>query len=1207
MSTRRLLSAFSAAALAASTLLLIPVPADAASGPSLTPEDGAVVSGSVPVASSPTTRGDQVTALTLDGKPLDAKHDAGSSKLRFGVGDNSIEGRYGSYFIINGKKDQRVELSDPEYVSSTYDVDVPNEWLKEGENTVHLQVGTVQTGCGTNYDDFEIFDLELITGGPSKPAESNKVSYNMGDGSCGSNTTLLKELDVTFTLGDDPNATVGMTATLDTTTLSEGKHTLLATTSQGGQTEHTITVNNGDAGSPELNVKDGAVLQDQVLIHTIPREQSKPVDHYEIDGKPVKARTSAGAGTSALTFHIGSNSSEARYGNAVIVGGVKIPLTDRDYANEDVRIAFPNAYLQPGRNEITMATGTITTGCGTNHDDFVMTKVGLDFTGGTATPIDIKPKYDMGDGNCNVNSTKLREATFTFDLNPDETSLTLPLDTTQYADGKHTVSAVTTDGARIARTVVVDNHGPTLASSTPAKGDTLTKATKLAVELDDISGIDDSATQITLDGAPVKVGDTIGAGLAEGEHTLVVVAKDKLGHESTATIAFHSAAIPGGYVETNVPDDGKAKQNLTATVHDDTAGDYETTFTLANVHQATAGTEGTSVEIPTELNPQPTGDVVLADVANTDEKSDRSPAAANTSWQRFDIRIGDDASDSSVVQWAGDIDPQRTANLLVWNHKNNAWDKLATQRGNAHRPTVLRGQVSTDHVTEGVVNAMVAATDPFADDINKEVTRKFQDPDSYDFAIAHFTDTQYLSEGAAGDYRPDNMNLHPAAERKLWHDAYASTIQWIIDNADERKIAYAAHTGDIIENNIRKQTDPNMIAEVDREFEVASSIQKTLDDSGIPNGVLAGNHDNRMGTDGTLYNQNFGPDRYRQASKQWRADAEYGGPWKEGDNQNHYDLFSAGGLDFVAVYLSYGVDDEEIAWANKIFQQFPDRNGLLFSHAYLTTSKDPDGRDAPYSNAQGREQARKIVDANPNVVMALSGHHHGVGLNVRNDAGEVGNHVVEMLADYQFYEVPVTHPKLADLRANYPDDKTLRFGAAFFRLLQFDVDRGELVINAYSPFFDEFGAEQYDLEHRYDGRSDELRVPLQLSSRTTSLATDTIQVITPTTQVLGTAKAKANEPAMIAVDFSDDALGLPKEHGVAVAWMAVARNASGGTIASAFDVTTVNLAPAGEQPNDPPSDDNPGDDQPGSAKPGDAARPAHPRPGLPKTGYTLAT
>ena len=65
-----------------------------------------------------------------------------------------------------------------------------------------------------------------------------------------------------------------------------------------------------------------------------------------------------------------------------------------------------------------------------------------------------------------------------------------------------------------------------------------------------------------------------------------------------------------------------------------------------------------------------------------------------------------------------------------------------------------------------------------------------------------------------------------------------------------------------------------------------------------------------------------------------------GGPWREGDNQNHYDLFSAGGLDFVVVGLvmSNYVEDVKV---DKIME------GAMLSVASrnggMTGRRDPDG------------------------------------------------------------------------------------------------------------------------------------------------------------------------------------------------------------------------------------------------------------------------
>lgn len=1159
MSLTRLLRVSSATALLVTAIMVAP-PANAAEPPSLTPDDDTWASGVVPVESLPSTRGDVVNSLTVDGKELPAEETLAESILSFGVGTNSIEGRYGSYWLVNGDAEQRIDLDEPEYVNEVVELEVPNEWLVEGENVLTLKVGTFQTSCGTNYDDYEIFDVELATGGPVTADADAPISYNMGDGSCGTNTTLLKEFDVHFDLGDDPRASVGLEATFDTTTVPDGEHVIAATTEQGARTEHTVRVNNGDAGAPQLNVADAQVLQGEVLVHDVVVESSSPAAHYELDGQRLEGQASGGAGTSEFLFTIGSNSSEARYGNAVLVNGQEIPLTDRDYKSEDVRIEFPNAYLQPGRNEIVMQTGTIDAGCGVNHDDFVLTNIGLDFTGGTATGVDLAASYNMGDGNCGSSPSKLLNATFLFDVAVDDPGVRLDIDTTKYPDGEHAISVVTADGARLTRHVVFDNNGPTLTGSTPAEGAHLSSAVELEVALEDLSGVDESSVMVTLDGAVVGRGDVIGAGLRQGSHELVIVARDLVGHESTSVVTFVSDDIPGGTVATQSTPTGEDIFELSATVREEGEAHYETTFLLGDVHTATAGTEGTSLQIPTELDPAAEGDVDLAVTGASDGEADRSPAAKNTSWQRFDVPVGRNVAKNAAIQWEGEVDPQRTAHLLAWDHSKGQWDELATQRGIAGDVTVLRGNAHDDHVRDRTVNVMVAATDPFADDIQKDVTDAFQDPSTYDFSIAHLTDTQYLVEGAAGDWRTNNQDLHPDAERELWYDAYADILRWVVDNAEERKIGYVAHTGDIIENNTRIQTNPAMQAQVEREWETASEIQKIIDDSGIPNGVLPGNHDNQVGTDGTGYNQHFGPERYERVSEQWRDDATYGGPWRPGDNQNHHDLFSAGGLDFVAVHLGYGVDAEEIAWANSVFQQYPDRNGILFTHAYLTTSTNPDGRDAPYSNAQGREQARRIVEQNPNVIMTLNGHHHGVGLNVRKDAGEIGNHVVEMLADYQFYEIPVTDPALEALRDNYSADTTLRFGSSFFRLLQFDVDRGELVINAYSPFFDEFGADEYDLEERYDATSDELRIPIQLTSRTTSLATDAIGVVTPSDRELGTASAAANEAATLTVDFGE-VRGLPRTDDVTVAWLAVSRNESGGTVVSPYNQLVLDLTP----------------------------------------------
>src|SRR5699024_9171170 len=147
-----------------------------------------------------------------------------------------------------------------------------------------------------------------------------------------------------------------------------------------------------------------------------------------------------------------------------------------------------------------------------------------------------------------------------------------------------------------------------------------------------------------------------------------------------------------------------------------------------------------------------------------------------------------------------------------------------------------------------------------------------------------------------------------------------------------------------------------------------------------------------------------------------------------------------------------------------------------------------DGRGGARS-ADGELISERVMAENPNVMMLLAGHVTGVTINVRRDVGTNGNNVVELTHDYQGYRIGTDHLGLTDI-GNYDGDTPVTFGATFFRLLQFDLDRGELSVDTYSAHLDEFGATDYDTEGRYDPEADDFRVPIQTQNRTTAFTTD---------------------------------------------------------------------------------------------------------------------
>ena len=1282
-------TALAVAATVAGALVLTTVAAPAASAappdrpqptpaaaPTLTPADGVYLQGAVTVASDATTAGDAVSSLTIDGVPIGATPTPGVSHLSFEVGSNSAALSFHNYLVVNG---HRID-QDRTWVSERVDLPVPNDWLVTGENTVEIFAGTADAACGVNYDDFVVTDVGLELLGEVADGEENPFTISFGDGDCGTQAGDVVHAELSFFVLGDPLASPGLSAEVDTTTLANGAHEIVAATAAGGRVAHAVTVNNAPVGAPAVAPEDGTLAHGtQTVSAARSADDAGGVASLTIDGAEPAAAQSLGAGSSTFSFDVGSNSIENRYQNHLLVNGHKVDILG-DWVNQRVDVPVPNRYLVPGDNVVEIVAGDISSTCGANLDDFTLSNLGLAVSSGTAAGAGIAASYVMGDGNCGSSTTALRtaethwtieapgvavlptlgsgEATLSFTVGSNSIDATfanllfvngvrytlggdfvneranviipnewlLPgwntvefvtgttatgcnrddftisdvtltpasgtatpqrakssyalgdgtcgsninlfrevdlhflvtdataqglradVDTTALADGAHAVAAASTTGEVASRTLLTDNSAPVVASSVPAAGGTITQAAALDVELDDATGLV-GIPELTLDGEPITLGAPVGPGLGAGPHTIAVKAADALGNAATREIAFTSAGIPDAPAEL-APAGGatgvSGSVTLQAKVSEPDGGDVTATFQQAEILTPNQGWQGSAAEVPTTLTVAGESSVGSTKaLAPGDGRTLDAPASADVAFQRFDVQIKGRVADP-VLRWEGVIDPTRVVSLRAWNLQTSAWDVLASSRGALEGNTQLSAIVDARYLDRQQVHVMITGEDPFADEIDAGA-EGFADPSSYDFSIAHFTDTQYLSEGAT--------EQETEAERAIWEKAYGDITRWIASNADDRKIEYVAHTGDIIENNIRTPADEAMMREVTGEFEVSSRQQQILDAAGVPNQVIAGNHDNRSGTEdgpGALYNQYFGPDRYAALDDQW-VNAEYGGPWREGDNQNNYTLFSAGGLDFVSVGLSYGVTREEAAWADSIFKRYPERNGILLSHDYLAASTQRDGRDAAYAAPDGSMLFKTVVEQNPNVFLILAGHVHGVGTNVKPEVGQIGHGVVELLADYQNYTVSAADLGLTDIGGYAPTDQ-LRFGASYLRLLQFDVDRSEMIVDTYSPFLGDFGAGEHDPAMRYDPSADNMVLPVDLTSRTTGFRTDSLALYDPVA-VVGASTVASGSVASVAWSSL--------KRGTAYAWLVVAESAGGGRTASLPNVFVTTGAKAG--------------------------------------------
>lgn len=203
-------------------------------------------------------------------------------------------------------------------------------------------------------------------------------------------------------------------------------------------------------------------------------------------------------------------------------------------------------------------------------------------------------------------------------------------------------------------------------------------------------------------------------------------------------------------------------------------------------------------------------------------------------------------------------------------------------------------------------------------------------------------------------------------------------------------------------------------------------------DGVVPWGVAIGNHDFDSTAcrpdQATVFLKYFGPQRFRRYP--WFSRASTNG-------LNTYQLFSAGGIDFLILHLELDVPDFAIKWASEVLTAHPHRAAIVSTHSYLNAVDGVNGYNSAvsrYGNS-GQEVWNKSVRCHPQVFLVLCGHHQRTVAYHQNSTNDVGGQVVEMLADYQ---------------------KGHHGGDAWLRLLRFLSAQKEIQVRTYSPALNKF-------------------------------------------------------------------------------------------------------------------------------------------------------
>lgn len=812
--------------------------------------------------------------------------------------------------------------------------------------------------------------------------------------------------------------------------LNKQSFTYYFTVSDGYQTVETevrTITNTGDSQNSGFSLSDGEMIAGsrQVIAYG---------EQLQIDGNDVSGEASKSLnGVGKLAFD--TTQTDVFFKNAVSVGDKVVGIFNEgtydqwrtyvydvdaelfDYGNKTVTVQFHAG------NKANVLEHNIE-----NNDDFVLKNIRMVLPSGkTLYPSNYQAKYGLGVvEHDNMDDVEAKDVTIasqekeiqmgdgtskyeilyaTFSLSEEDFSAVRYLwDTTTTEDGAHRVSNGTDE-----ITVNVDNTAPEITTNIE-DGQEYHSGTIEVNAADAFS--QEVRTTVLLDGKNITVPyDFRSLEMRAGEHTLYISASDQMGNTSAKEVKF-TTPKESADIDTNIlPENGtvvNGDPTLSIKATDPSGDTMSVAFKTGERYQL--------------------GDMNITSETGASSKSgtigqDYDAASGNGfPYETFNIAVDDTVNENAVinVKWSGTSNNRKTF-LYVYNTVTGGWDKLDAEQTIDGENMTLQGEVVlTNHLVDANVKVLVqngegytpAQYDTVLEGNNQNDTPRAE----YDFTLAVESDTQYYNEAYEGN--PDQV-----VDGKYQYQL--DIHNWTIANRERMNIQYMFHDGDIIDDEPNRQ-----------EWLQADAAYQLLDQAGFPYGVLAGNHDvGHLSGDYTNFSQYFGESRYNL--NPW-----YGASYQ--NNRGHYDLITVDGIDFIMIYMGWGIGDEEINWMNEVLAQYPERKAILNFHEYLLAS-----------GGMGEEPQRvhdEVVAVNDNVCMVLSGHYHNAytRIDTFTKADGTERQVYNMLFDYQ----------------GLPEG-----GLGYMRLMHFDLANGRVIVRTYSPSLNDYDAKETAEDLKNDGNS----------------------------------------------------------------------------------------------------------------------------------------
>jgi parallel beta-helix repeat protein len=258
---------------------------------------------------------------------------------------------------------------------------------------------------------------------------------------------------------------------------------------------------------------------------------------------------------------------------------------------------------------------------------------------------------------------------------------------------------------------------------------------------------------------------------------------------------------------------------------------------------------------------------------------------------------------------------------------------------------------------------------------------------------------------------------------------FDNQTNWIVKNQTAQNIVFVSHLGDIVDT-----------ASNTTQWQRADASMRILDNK-VLYGILPGNHDLQDG--GTNYESYFPPSRYSYWNGSYVS-------YSPSNNLNNYQLFSTGGMNFIAIDLEYDPPADVLTWAGNVLDNYSDRRAIISTHSYLTFS-------GALSTTGGQNIYNNLVVPHNNVFLVLCGHSYdsttGYGVWERTDTFGGGRVVYQLLSDYQ-------DVALGD------NGKTGRCGDGWLRIMKFVPSENKIYVKTYSPYEENYwidSANQFEM------------------------------------------------------------------------------------------------------------------------------------------------